>query len=83
MTDKSGWAAAAAWVAAYLAFMLTAAYAPNFYAAPVVEGGLFSMGLLLGIALVFFGLILVAAFIRRLNRSPGHQADGTRIHRAY
>ena len=81
MRDQSGWIAAAAWVAAYLAFMLTAAFAPTFYAAPVVEGGLFSMGLLLGIALVFFGLVLVAAFIRRLNRSVDHHADGTQISR--
>jgi uncharacterized membrane protein (DUF485 family) len=55
-------------VLSYLGFILLIAFAPASLGVPVVEGGVISVGILLGLALIVLNFIITLLYVRAANR---------------
>lgn len=55
-------------VFSYVGFILAIAFAPASLGTPVVEGGVVSIGILLGLALIFLNFIITLLYVRGANR---------------
>jgi len=66
--NKAGDLMASAWVTVlFFAYMLTIAFAPELFRAPVAAGSNLSMGLALGVALAIFLVAMCAWYTHRRN----------------
>lgn len=66
--DKIIWPLLIATVAAYMVFILAIAFTPSLLGRPVVSGGVVSVGILLGLALIFFNFVITLLYVRLANR---------------
>ncbi len=55
-------------VASYLGFILVIAFSPATLAAPLVEGGIISVGILTGLLLILFNIALTLVYVSVANR---------------
>jgi uncharacterized membrane protein (DUF485 family) len=61
----------------YFAYMLTIAFAPDLFAAPVAEGSALSIGLLAGVLMAVFMVAFCAWYTWRRNRSEREESTTT------
>lgn len=56
-------------VLSYVGFILIIAFAPSALGRPVVEGGVISIGILLGLALIVLNFVITLLYVRGANRT--------------
>ncbi len=52
----------------YFGFILTIAYAPSVFAAPLWEGSVTTLGIPVGIGIILISFILTGVYVKRANR---------------
>jgi uncharacterized membrane protein (DUF485 family) len=55
-------------VGGYMSFVLFIAFAPASLGKPVIEGGVISVGILLGFFLILFNFVITLLYVRATNR---------------
>ena len=64
---RFAWALAILMLAAYYSFILLVAFSPKTLGATVVEGGVVSWGIVVGLGLIFTCFILTGIYVQRAN----------------
>ena len=62
-----GWMLSIAMLVVYFAFILTIAFNPSVLGTPLNEGGVTSIGIPIGIVIIFFAFILTGVYVQRAN----------------
>jgi uncharacterized membrane protein (DUF485 family) len=65
---RFGWLLSGIMLAAYFGFVLLIAFDKAFLAQPIVAGGVTSLGILIGFALIVLAILLVGLYVARANR---------------
>ncbi len=65
---RFGWLLSGIMLAAYFGFVLLIAFDKAFLAQPIVAGGVTSLGILIGFALILLAILLTGLYVARANR---------------
>ncbi|GAA0676858.1 uncharacterized membrane protein (DUF485 family) [Sphingomonas insulae] len=65
---RFGWILSGIMFAAYFGFVLLIAFDKSFLARPIVAGGVTSLGILIGFALIVLAILLTWLYVARANR---------------
>lgn len=65
---RFGWLLAAIMLSAYFGFVLLIAFDKAFLARPVVAGGVTSLGIVIGFAIILLAIVLTGLYVARANR---------------
>jgi uncharacterized membrane protein (DUF485 family) len=61
------WLLTAIMLVIYYGFIFVIAYAPSFLGTPITEGGVTTIGLPIGVAVILSAIILTGIYVRRAN----------------
>ncbi len=65
---RFGWLLSGIMLAAYFGFVLLVAFDKPFLAQPIAAGGVTSLGILIGFALILLAILLTGLYVARANR---------------
>lgn len=65
---RFGWLLSGIMFAAYFGFVLLVAFDKPFLAQPIAAGGVTSLGILIGFALILLAILLTGLYVARANR---------------
>lgn len=65
---RFGWLLSGIMFAAYFGFVLLVAFDKPFLAQPIMAGGVTSLGILIGFALILLAILLTGLYVARANR---------------
>jgi len=65
---RFGWMLSAIMLTAYFGFVLLVAFDKAFLAQPIVAGGVTSLGILIGFAIILLAILLTGLYVARANR---------------
>ena len=66
--DSLAWTLSACVLVLYFGFVLMVAFAPGILTAPIAEGSVIPMGILMGVGVIVASIILTAIYVRRANQ---------------
>ena len=66
--SRFGWLLSGIMLAAYFGFVLLIAFDKGFLAQPIAAGGVTSLGILIGFALILLAILLTGLYVARANR---------------
>ncbi len=66
--SRFGWLLSGIMLAAYFGFVLLIAFDKAFLAQPIVAGGVTSIGILIGFAIILLAILLTGLYVARANR---------------
>ena len=67
--DSLSWLLTACVLVLYFGFVLMVALAPEILTAPIAEGSVIPMGILMGVGVIVASIILTAIYVRRANHT--------------
>ena len=65
---RFGWMLSAIMLAAYFGFVLLVAFGKSVLARPIVAGGVTSLGIVIGFAIIVLAILLTGLYVARANR---------------
>ena len=75
--DRMSWALISALIGLALAFDLLSIYAKEIMGAPLLQGGVISVGVVVALFIIVITLIAAFYYVRCMNRTGSRQSGGT------
>jgi uncharacterized membrane protein (DUF485 family) len=70
--SRWAWCLASVVLLMYFVFILLIAFTPHWLATPIVEGGMMTWGIPLGIAIIVFAFVLTGIYVHKANTDFDH-----------